>query len=292
MGASVDTSPLISFESKWASAHPEFGLALRFATPRERAAQSAFACLVYELEHVAFGIREAQPATIKLQWWAEELARTRRGEARHPLTRQLGEHAGFAAIASERWNEVIAGAFAQRDREPAADGATLLDNHAEFYWPLAAIEASVFDADAQATGAALVIARALRELVNLPQALQCGNLPLPLDVLAAFRLSRGDLSRASLARSDAIRHWLSRLSGELLAADRRVRLRWVGAQPEVALVAARSSAFRSAWSAVIAHRASLASRARDPLAVLTRASNRLSLTDVRVAWRAARRHSI
>jgi phytoene synthase len=283
------STPLASFEAKWVAAHPEFGLALKFVPHHARGAQSAFACLVYELEHTAFGIREAQPAAIKLQWWAEEFARAGRREARHPLTQALVGCPGFTEIPLARWYEVVGGALAQRDREPAADGATLFDNYAEFYWPLAAIEASLFGADVTAAAGALVITRALRELVALPHALQSGSLPLPLDLLARHRLARGDLSQASIARTDAVRDWLFRLAAELTGTDLGVELKWAQGRPEATRSVPRLSVFRSAMSAVEANRALRAARARDPLTALAEAVNRLSLSDLWSAWRAGRR---
>ncbi|MET0226009.1 MAG: hypothetical protein ABW187_06190, partial [Dokdonella sp.] len=68
-------TPLASFEAKWTAAHPELGLALKFAAERDRSARAAFACLVFELEHAAFATRDAEPAALKLQWWAEEFLR-------------------------------------------------------------------------------------------------------------------------------------------------------------------------------------------------------------------------
>jgi phytoene/squalene synthetase len=129
------SAPLASFEAKWTQAYPEFGLALKFDRDHGRDERKAFACLVFELEHAAFGIREAQPAAIKLQWWAEEFARTGAGEARHPLTKSLAARIGEAAIPLRRWQEAIVGAFAQRDAEPFANITALLDGYARFYEP-------------------------------------------------------------------------------------------------------------------------------------------------------------
>ena len=118
MTAVDDTAPLASFEAKWGAAHPELGLG--FVAAAQRRAQTAFACIACEIEHAAFAIRAAEPALIKLQWWAEELARAGRGEARHPLTQALAEHPELAALPPAQWHAVVAGAFAQRDPEPAA----------------------------------------------------------------------------------------------------------------------------------------------------------------------------
>jgi phytoene synthase len=270
---SADTTPLASFEAKWAVAHPEFGLALKFLPERERRAQSAFACLVYELEHAAFGIREAQPAAIKLQWWGEEFVRATRREARHPLTQALSDHPEFAAIPLTRWYEVIGGALAQRDPEPAADRAALLKSYAALYRPLAAVEIALFPAiDAAAIAHGRGLARALRETATLADALRDGRLPLPLDLLARHRLSRGDLVRASAQQAAALREWLAMLATDYAQIDDA----HVGV-----LGIARVRA--DGW------RAGTAARAAEPLVALNAAFARLPLRAVWATWRAGRR---
>ena len=56
MSTDSPVTPLASFEAKWTQAYPEFALALRFVRGAQRDAQSAFACLVFEIEHAAFGM--------------------------------------------------------------------------------------------------------------------------------------------------------------------------------------------------------------------------------------------
>ena len=148
------SAEVASFEAKWSAAHPEFGLALAFVRD-DRSALSAFACLVFEIEHAAFGIREAQPAAVKLQWWAEEFARAARGEARHPLTQALADRLATAAVPTRVWHDVIVGALAQRDPEPPADTAALLDGYDTLYAPLATVESTLFGTDARAIAATL-----------------------------------------------------------------------------------------------------------------------------------------
>jgi phytoene synthase len=278
----ADNTPLASFEAKWVTAHPEFGLALKFVPEHERRAQSAFACLVYELEHAAFGIREAQPAAIKLQWWGEEFARAGKREARHPLTQALSDHPGFTTIPLAQWYAVIGGALAQRDPEPAADGPDLLGQYAQLYAPLGSIDAQLFGGNAKTTAGALSLARALRETAALSDTLRDGKLPLPLDLLARHRLARGDLAEVSPARSDALREWLRRLAGEMLGL-----LKIWEAVP--AMQEARLGVLRTAMIAADSKRTLQAAHASDPLAAINAALPRLSISVVWAAWRAARR---
>lgn len=272
MSTHESTTPLASFEAKWSEARPELALALRFERADERAARAAFACLVLEIEHAAFGIREAQPAAIKLQWWAEELSRAAKGESRHPLTEALAPRIVAAAVPPRDWQAAIVGAMAQRDPEPAADREALLSGYAQLYAPLGAIEAALFGTDAVAIARVLALSRATRETAALPDALRDGKLPLPLDLLARHRLARGDLGGASAARSDALRAWFGDLAREMTAPP-----------------AAGLGILRAAMAAVDAKRLANAARAGEPLAAVNAALAGLSVPVAWSAWRAARR---
>jgi phytoene synthase len=263
-----------SFEAKWSAAHPEFGLALAFVRGSDRSAASAFACLVFEIENAAFGIREAQPAAVKLQWWAEEFARVSQGEARHPLTRALADRLASAAVPARVWHDVIVGALAQRDPEPASDEATLFEGYRQFYSPLATIESAVFGTDEDATAATLAATRALRDTAALAEVLRDGKLPLPLDLLARHRLGRGDLANASASRDEALREWLAKVSERLSASATSER---------------PIGAMRAAMAGANATRAARAAAAAAPLDALRHALTRLSLPMAWMAWRAARR---
>jgi len=277
MDASTEDAPLASFEAKWGAAHPELGLALRFVPAGERDAQGAFACLRYELEHAAFGIREEQPATMKLQWWAEEFARAGRGEARHPLTLALAGHGGFGAIPLADWHAVIIGALAQRDPEPPSDRVALLATGMAFQRPLAANETRLFArADADATARVHALSRALRETATLGTALQDGRLPLPLDLLARHRLARGELATASPPQVAALREWLGMLASDCAA---------------VSASGASLGAFASARLHADRWRAQTAARADDPLTALNTAFGRAPFGATWAAWRAGRRLS-
>ena len=278
MNADSSATPLASFEAKWSAAYPEFGLALKFDSGRERAEHSAFACVVFEIEHAAFGIREAQPAAIKLQWWAEEFARVGKDEARHPLTQALATRIRESAVPMRQWQEAIVGAFAQRDPEPAADIATLLDSYARLYAPVGAIESALFGMNGAAIARVLTVTRALRESAALSEALRDGKLPLPLDLLARHRLARGELATASAARTNALREWFGALGRELSPLLTREAAR---AQPLGVL--------RAAMAGAEAARSRQAASASEPLAVMKTALEGLSVPVLWSAWRAARR---
>lgn len=270
-GASARDGALASFEAKRAAARPEFGLALKFVAPAQRAAHSAFACLAFELEHAAFATRDAEPAAAKLEWWAAELARAGKGEARHPLSQALAAHPRFAAIGPERWYAVVHGALMQREPEPAADRVALVDGFGALYRPLATIEADLFGVDAPACARAAALSRALREAAAMADSLRAGRLPLPLDLLARHRLARGDLVQPSPVQAAALREWFSALAAEFAALPMK-RLGAVGA----------------ASAAADRRRARRAARAGEPLAVLDESLRRLPPAAVWAAWRAGR----
>lgn len=269
----TDDAPLASFEAKWTAAYPELALALTFVPAAQRTARSALACIGHELEHAAYGIREAQPAALKLQWWAEEFARARRGEARHPLTRVLAGDVRFAEVALDEWHAAIVGAHAQRDPEPAADTNALLRGYEALQVPLARIESIVFGPlDAESLARVRAVSRALRETASLGDALRDGRLPLPLDVLARHRLSRGDLAHATPARCAALRDGLHAL---LKSID---TLAWLDAG-----VPGAASACADRW------RLARAADAPDPAVALPPLFGRLPLRATLACWRAGRR---
>lgn len=276
MSVESPAAPLASFEAKWSEAYPEFGLALKFVRGSARVECSAFACLVFELEHAAFVIREAQPAAIKLQWWAEEFARVGKNEARHPLTQVLAPRVRASAIGDRQWHAVVVGAMVQRDPEPAAEHTALLERYARLYKPIGAIDAALFGTNAEAVAATLGLTRALRETAALANVMRDGTLPLPLDLLARHRLARGDLATASPARTAALREWFESLAAGLFE--------------QVAGDAARGlGVVRASMAAANARRASQAARASDPLGAIQPALASLSVPVVWSAWRAARR---
>lgn len=276
MSAESSAAPLASFEAKWSQAYPEFGLALKFVRGPTRDELSAFACLVFELEHAAFVIREAQPAAIKLQWWAEEFARVGKNEARHPLTQVLAPRIRASAIGATQWQQVVIGAMVQRDPEPAAERAVLLAGYARLYEPIGAIDAALFGTNAGAVAATLGLTRAVRETAALASVMRDGTLPLPLDLLARHRLARGDLANASPARSAALREWFESLAAGLF--------------DQVAGEAARGlGVVRASMAAANARRASRAAHATEPLGAIQTALASLSVPVVWSAWRAAHR---
>lgn len=269
----MSADALSSFETKWALAHPELPLALRFASAPMRPFVSAFACLSYEIGHAAFHIVEPEVARSKLQWWAEELSAFASGKPRHPLTETLGNWPPLAELSAARWSAVIVGAMAQRESVPASSLADLLVGYRRLYAPLADIEAVLFPKlDFDASAQAAVLLRALHEASWIAEALARDRLPLPLDLLARHQLSRADLGLAGDRRDTAMREHLAALAAGMRSIDRR----GLSALTVAGLQAAQMRSQRAA-------------RAADPLAECAGKLDRLPLSSVWASWRAARR---
>ena len=265
----TDAGPA-GFEEKWRAAQPEFGLGLAFVPATARAARSAFACIVFELEQAAFATDGAEAAAAKLAWWGEEFGRMSRQQAQHPLARVLQDWPATAAVTPAAWYAVLAGAFAQREPEPCGDADALLAGYAALYEPVAGIEAALFPGSgAGDTTRARALPRAVRECAALPDVLREGRLPLPLDLLARHRLSRSDLDARKPARTAALQEWFAELARRLAA------LRPAGP-------------VQAAATSTMAWRARRAARAGEPLAALHDLLERLPMRAALAAWRAAR----
>ena len=264
---------LSSFEAKWAFAHPELPLALRFASAPMRPLVSALACLGYEIGHAAWHIVEPEVARTKLQWWAEELSALSAGTPRHPLSTALSAWAPLAGLGAETWSAVISGALAQRESVPAASLGDLLGGYRRLHRPLAVVEATVFPKlDVEASAQAASLMRALHEATWMTEALARDRLPLPLDLLARHQLSRGDLGQPGAHRDAALREHLAVLVTHMRALDRR-----------------NLSPLSAAGLQAACTRSRRAALAAQPLAECARNLDRLPFSSVWASWRGSRR---
>lgn len=267
-----------SFAAKLAQAHPAFPIVRVFVAPAARDATTALECLVHELAQTAFYLPEASVAATKLQWWRDELARASRGEARHPVTRALGDTARGIDVAAG--DALVVATLALREAGPPPDFATQRSLAERIYAPIARLEQSVSgiaEAGATESGAiATLHARALshlvRELARTPFDDEEMRATLPLNRLARHQLTREALAQPGEARNAAVRDQLADIAQGLAAIDPAgaslvTRVRW---RLDRALVAA-------------------AGRARDPLPVLWRGLGRAPLSTFWHAWREARR---
>src|SRR5438445_5813650 len=195
-----------SFEEKWLAANPEQATVALFLAPDARLRAAAFGSLVHEFEQAAFGLREAQVAEVKIQWWRQELLAAASGSPRHPLSAVLFADPQAAKVDAADWMALCDGALSMRHVGAASDLESLLSDYSVLYAPVARIEAVLFDAPV--VGAAAMaklwtvshLLLALRHLADVPE-----RLPVPLDLLARHELTRAMLAEAHPKRTELLR---------------------------------------------------------------------------------------
>lgn len=205
---------LQSYVDKWLAAQPAQRLALVFIDPPSRDAAAALAALELEWTAAALGVREAQVAASKLQWWAEELAGAAASGGRHPLVRTAFAAPTARRVPGERWLAPVLAALARLDVGTPADFDAQLQQAEPFNGALGALETAWwFGPDADPTRAARMatLGHVLRMLSWLDRDAMIERLPLPLPMarLARHALDRDGLRTDSTARRDAVRAQLA-----------------------------------------------------------------------------------
>jgi len=267
---------LQGFIDKWLAVQPQQRVALVFVDGRRYPGHVALAALEQELLGAAYGIREPQVATAKLNWWAEELAGAPASGGRHPLTQVLFDDERAHAIASNLWLAPVLAAMAQLEQGTAADFAAQIDAAMPLHGALAALETAWwYGAEASPVRASrvAVLNHLLYALLRLEQDAERDRLPLPMARLARHGLSRVQLRSHGAARQQAVKAQLD----DLLAS-------WA----ESATLAGPLSVFRALESRHANKLAQRAARAGDALAVLQAGQSRTGLATSLQAWQAAR----
>jgi 15-cis-phytoene synthase len=267
---------LQGFIDKWLAVQPQQRVALVFVDGRRYPGHIALAALEQELLGAAYGIREPQVATAKLNWWAEELAGAPASGGRHPLTQVLFDDERAHAITSNLWLAPVLAAMAQLEQGTAADFAAQIEAAMPLHGALAALETAWwYGADASPVRASrvAVLNHLLYALLRLQQDADRDRLPLPMARLARHGLSRAQLRSHGAARQQAVKAQLD----DLLAS-------WA----ESATLAGPLSVFRALESRHANKLAQRAARAGDALAVLQAGQSRTGLATSLQAWRAAR----
>ena len=267
---------LQGFIDKWLAVQPQQRVALVFVDGRRYPGHVALAALEQELLGAAYGIREPQVATAKLNWWAEELAGAPASGGRHPLTQVLFDDERAHAIASNLWLAPVLAAMAQLEQGTAADFAAQIDAAMPLHGALAALETAWwYGAEASPVRASrvAVLNHLLYALLRLEQDAERDRLPLPMARLARHGLSRVQLRSHGAARQQAVKAQLD----DLLAS-------WA----ESATLAGPLSVFRALESRHANRLAQRAARADDALAVLQAGQSRTGLATSLQAWQAAR----
>ena len=202
-----------SFERKWLQANPEQATVAVFLTPAERRRAAAFGSLVHELEEATFGVREAQVAAVKLNWWRQELA-AGAGTSRHPIARELFDDERARTIPAAAWSNLIEGALAQLDIGAASALDDSISALAAFYQPVALLEAALAAADAtqnDANARLWISSHLLHRLAVQPD----HERAIPLGLLARHGLTRSALAEPSSQRSALLRDYLALMHSEI-----------------------------------------------------------------------------
>ena len=268
-----DDAAFASFERKWLEANPEQATVAIFLAPAERRRTAAFGSLVHELEQATFGVREAQVAAVKLNWWRQELVAAATGTPRHPIARELFDDEQARAIQPAFWSNLIDGALAQLD----VGAASALDESilalAAFYRPVASLETALAGDDAaqdDANARLWISSHLLHSVAAQPE----HERAIPLGLLARHGLTRSALAEPGAQRSALLRDYLGLVQAEIEDALAR---------------APRASLGRRVRARLDRELAAKAREAADPAAMLTEHPGRRRWRGLWLSWREARR---
>lgn len=149
-------APDTDLRRKWLHREPEMGLVLRFVPVSQRESAVAWGALFSELRETAFELSDARVTQAKAGWWAEELLRFGKGEARHPLGRDLPAGLPWVELATALAR--VAG-----EGERAADPAEAFEQITPFADALARLEALWFGARPEPAAVASVAVHLLAQ---------------------------------------------------------------------------------------------------------------------------------
>lgn len=269
-----NNNALASFAEAWLANHPEQRVVGVFLAPNMRVRAHAFGTLVHELETAAFRVQEASVATAKLAWWQQELAESALGAASHPITQALFADATLRESDPALWPALADGALAQLDAPGSGTLDALLERREPFFGAVARAEDAVLGDGAgntEANAALWTFAHLLHELPRLAHPDR--QLPLPLNLLARFAVTRADLAVPSAKRNMLVKDFLDELVLESNGA-------FGVAAPRTLSLRVRSRLDR--------RRIAQALRATDPLDWLTRHPYAGRFATLWTVWREAR----
>lgn len=261
---------------KWLAAHPALHLAMPYVDDGRYTGHLALAALEHEWIEAAYGIREPQVATVKLNWWAEELSGAAAGGGRHPLTRALFAAPEAGRVTPEHWMAPIQAALAQQDRPTAGDFGQQLRQAEALHGALARLETLWWYGHGASPARAERVAALDHLLFGTARAdtrADHERLALPMARMARHGLDRDGLRSDSPQRREALR-------GQLEDIDRGYR--------EAAGMQGPLSLFRGLDMREDRRLLRRALRAADPLESLRKSFARASAGSVFRAWSAAR----
>lgn len=212
--AATDTSACADYIGKWRVREPEMAFAEPFCARLLRPRFRLWGALLQELREATFELSDARVIEAKSAWWAEELARTGRLAARHPLTQALVQEAQMALPWRQLGNGLLASAKGESrpaDSEAAIAGIRPLAEGIVAFEAVLFVRAS-FDASrdhalhTQASNA--VVAHLLTERLRTGLWSEDGG-RVPLSLLARHRITAAQLTDTVAAA--AIADWAQQL---------------------------------------------------------------------------------
>jgi hypothetical protein len=212
--AATDPADCADYIGKWHAREPEMAFAEPFCARALRPRFRLWGALLLELREAAFELSDARVIEAKSAWWAEELARTARLSARHPLTRALVRDAQMALPWPQLGNGLLASAAS--DPRPT-DGMAALAGMRPLAEGILAFECALFGggpvaADRQVAlheaAASTVVVHLLGERLRVGLWGEDGG-RIPLSLLARHRISAARLVEP--AGSAAIADWAQQL---------------------------------------------------------------------------------
>lgn len=265
---------LDDYLSAWREADPQRTYAWLFLDRSERVRYGACAALVHEWQKTLRAVREPQVAMAKLGWWREELQRAAEGAPRHPLTQSLFADVRARAVPLSCWTAVVDAALLLVDAAPSADFAAQRRSLAPLAAATAELETRLWfgpSADVARAAAVASIANLVSDLRALPEEVERGRSPLPMNLLARHGLSIDGLAKESPARRAALRDYTQLLRKAL---------------GEAATMAGPLTLFRAIALRHDLRNLERAATADDPSATLH--SRRTGFGDLLKSWREAR----
>ncbi|PKM15233.1 MAG: hypothetical protein CVV12_09475 [Gammaproteobacteria bacterium HGW-Gammaproteobacteria-2] len=173
------------FVDKWLQREPAFVQASLFVAPAQRALFAQWGALLYCLREAAFELSDPSLRVAKSSWWAQELLALARGNASHPLTRELVVHAAAP------WSDLsmaLLQAVSHSDQSAVDTDAAITQLQA-LAAAMVAVEAALLGGEAGAVATRWAAIHLLSQRLLVGQAADdAGRIPLQLH--ARFQVSR------------------------------------------------------------------------------------------------------
>ncbi len=190
-------------QQKAAQSGSSFYYSFLFLPPARRRAITALYAFCREVDDVVDECKDIAIARTKLAWWRTEVAAIYTGEARHPVGQALAGVVTSFRLPQERLQEIIDGMEMDLTRHRYADFAALRVYCFRVAGIVGLLSAEIFgytDPRTLAYAENLGIAFQLTNIIrDVGEDARRDRVYLPLDELARFKVSVGDIMRAQMS---------------------------------------------------------------------------------------------